>query len=342
MRESHSCQARVQVINCQARFLEARLIILLSKHAACCQLLFTAIKYQWVCSTSRMRLTAVLESSDILREVVYALSFIRKICIFRIDRDTLNIIGIVDGSCTQVWTHLEVTDLFKTLRIQSLDDNRLTFEMSSEIFVRAMKSFSGGSFGLGAVKLKLVKRHNAPYLLLSVDDRPGNSGISRASIFQTVPIRILRADQFRAIKEPETQDADVVLFVNNKLPSILKLCERYKNIGSRVHISANNSGVLKIGVQNDHVKVDTSWTGLVAAKDTARESSENYVSQRDPEEFASVWVDAKELYNVLRIHNSVMNMILCIADGTLLNFVVTIAGLNEVNNITYYLTCYSR
>lgn len=207
--------------------------------------------------------------------------------------------------------HLEVTDLFKTLRIQSLDDNRLTFEMSSEIFVRAMKSFSGGSFGLGAVKLKLVKRHNAPYLLLSVDDRPGNSGISRASIFQTVPIRILRADQFRAIKEPETQDADVVLFVNNKLPSILKLCERYKNIGSRVHISANNSGVLKIGVQNDHVKVDTSWTGLVAAKDTARESSENYVSQRDPEEFASVWVDAKELYNVLRIHNSVMNMILC-------------------------------
>ncbi|KAK7208193.1 checkpoint protein Hus1/Mec3 [Myxozyma melibiosi] len=286
-----------------------------------------------------MRFSGLLESSEILREILYALSFIRKICIFRISREMLNIICIVDGSCTQVWAHLEVTDLFKSLTVQSLDDNHLTFEMSAEIFVRALKSFSGGSFGLGAVRMKLVKRHGAPYLLLSVDDRSANGGGKHASIFQTVPIRILRPDQFRLIKEPETQDADVVLFMNNKLPSILNLCERYKNIGARVQVSANNAGVLKIGVQNDHVKVDTEWSGLVAAQDTTREEA---ASQRDPEEFASVWVDAKELHNVLRIQHSVMNMIICIADGTLLNFVATVAGLDEVNNVTYYLTCFSQ
>ncbi|KAK9450776.1 checkpoint protein Hus1/Mec3 [Limtongia smithiae] len=289
-----------------------------------------------------MLFSANVPNADVFREISYALSFVRKTCLFMIEKERLTIVSITDSGM-QVWAHLDTSEILSHMRLRSLEGARIAFELPLDIFVRAMKSFATGSFGVGSqVKMKLVKRNDMPYIMLSVDGRSTSDG-RRAKIVQTIPIRIYKFEQLKATVEPELHDADVLLFTTLQLPSILKICERYRNLGPKVEISANNAGILRIGVQNDHVKVDTKWTGLAVAQDTTRqEVSEADLAQRDPDEFASVLVDAKELYSVLRIHPVVMQMVLCITDRTSLSFIVNIAGLDEANNITYYVSTYNR
>ncbi|KAK9459860.1 checkpoint protein Hus1/Mec3 [Lipomyces oligophaga] len=299
-----------------------------------------------------MKFSATLVYPDVLREVTYALSFTRKYCVFSIDRQQLQLICQNDINSTQVWARFDVNEIFTGFRITSVNNNRITFEVSLESFIRALKSFSSaGNFGTGKVKVKLVRRNELPSIMFSVDQDSGRSinhsgaGHGAARIAQTVPVRIIKSD---IPKEPETRGVDVVLFMKTQMQSVLKLCERYRNLGQRVKVSANSSGVLKLGVNNDHVKVETKWTGLIAGRDLSTENEnpdgdqEDTSSSRDPDEFASVLVDAKELCSALRIYSSAASAILCISDGGLLYFVVTIAGLEDVNNVAFYLTCYSR
>ncbi|KAK9456944.1 checkpoint protein hus1 [Dipodascopsis uninucleata] len=285
-----------------------------------------------------MRFAAIIDNPEALKEITYALSFIRKLCLIKISPTSLSIITIVDTSGTQVWATLGISETFSDLTLKSLDDDVISMELNIDMLVRALKSCS--SSGLDSVRVKLTKHNRIPYLAVMVEhySRTG----STTKIAQEIPVKILRSEQVQTIHEPECPRPDAIVVLPHPLTSILKICDRYRYIGVRILVSANMNGDLRVAVENDNVRVDTKWKELeIAQQELDSDTQPVSLTPRESGAFASVRVDAKDLWNVLKIHTISKRIIVCICDNHALIVYAYVSGMEDESVLTYYLSSYS-
>ncbi|KAK9249495.1 checkpoint protein Hus1/Mec3 [Lipomyces tetrasporus] len=279
-----------------------------------------------------MRFIANMQQPDTLRAILHGMSFLRKHCLLRVTDGRFTLISFKESlgqSATQIWTHLELADIFSEIQIGSLDNDHINMELNLDHFVRALKSCSSSS---DTVKVKLAKRGRIPYLVVAVDSP------SYTSIKQEIPVKVIRENVLEGIAEPTIPNPDVSLELYRHVRSVLRICERYRNLTKHITIAANRAGNLRISIQNDDATVDAKWTNLtLMLNGDSPEDDDELQEDVDDEKFFSIVVNADELFHTLRICYASRRIIFCISDQYTLMLHVLLAGMDDHSYVSYYI-----
>ncbi|KAK9468753.1 checkpoint protein Hus1/Mec3 [Lipomyces arxii] len=272
-----------------------------------------------------MRLNTQIDQPDILREIAYAISYVRKYCLITFDNGMMSIVSHDDA---QIWTHLNMNDILSNTQISSLDKNVINLEMNVELLARALKSVSSA----GVLKMRLAKKQSIPHLVISAEhaSRSGHT----TKIAQEIPVKVIRQHSIVTAHEPDFGQISVGVELPRQYANVLKICERYRTLGSRITVSASRAGELRMAVRNDDVYVETTWANLNVVHMETDEAQDSESQSIDS--FYNVQVDAKELSGVLRIHSAASRIVLGIYEDHMLTINVALAGLENGN----YMNCY--
>ncbi|KAK9474668.1 checkpoint protein Hus1/Mec3 [Dipodascopsis tothii] len=280
-----------------------------------------------------MRFSAAIDRPETLRDIAYALSFIRKLCYLKLTESTISIVTILDTSGTQAWVSLDTSSVLSNVTLKSLDNDTINMELNIDFLFKALKSCS--SAGVDDVHIRLRKRNQIPYLVITIDrqTRVGNT----STIAQEIPVKMLRAEHVQSIREPECPPADVNLVLPYPLAGVQKISDRYRFLGSKVSFAGNTLGELRIGVENDNVRVDTKWRGLEVAHE------EDGPAPEPSRDYAAVRIDARDWWNVLKVQIVSRRMIASICDGHALVVYAYVTGMESEQNglLTYYMSSYT-
>lgn len=100
-----------------------------------------------------------------------------------------------------VFTDILKISLFEEYKIESINNNEISFEINLDHLQRALKS---GQYAQEVI-LKLTKKNGQPFLSMSVEST------QQMTIIQDVPIVLLSAQQLGQYTEPHLPDPEVHL-----------------------------------------------------------------------------------------------------------------------------------
>ncbi|CEH17177.1 Checkpoint 9-1-1 complex, HUS1 component [Ceraceosorus bombacis] len=206
-----------------------------------------------------MRLRVSLTDSKTLHGMIQSVGKIANKCIIRFSQSTFDI--IVTGSDApegvQIWSQVMTNALFKpdVLRIESNFNDQINLEVATETFLHALKS----SINAVDVIIRLAKRDRDPLLNFTI----GNSTVNgaRLEISQEVLIRVLRPAEISRIREPECPVPDACIYLP-RLHKIRRVAERMQSLSDTITVSANRAHELKLSIEKDEVKIETTWRDL--------------------------------------------------------------------------------
>jgi HUS1 checkpoint protein len=168
----------------------------------------------------------------------------------------------------QCWSSVNVHLIFDDMVLESLNKNEISFQLSLDNLLRALKSGEKAE----KVVMKLSKKNNLPYLTVLSDFSVRVSSLcigsllpfqpqSTSTVTQEVPIILLSASQFAQNVEPRLPRPDVMIFLP-PLRSIRPVIDRMKNVADSVTLAANNVGEFMLTVSSDSIHIATVWKGL--------------------------------------------------------------------------------
>ncbi|KAK9476362.1 checkpoint protein Hus1/Mec3 [Lipomyces japonicus] len=286
-----------------------------------------------------MRLRAIMQRPDSIRDIAQNLSLFGKLCAVRLKRDIMQIVMVNPITGTQIWVALDPNEYFGEMDIATAASGVISLELYSDTLFRALKSCTRS--GVDVVRMKLIKRQDIPYLIFSVEQNSRN-GTGSTTISQQVPVRICHPSEGGLLEEPSCPEPTVVVVLKHEGLSIVRICDRYRHLSSRITVAANSSGDLHLCVENDNVRVDTAWANLETAEQLEGNWDDRPTQRPTPQlgqnEMAHAKVDAKELWNAFKIHSSAEKILLCICHNHALILFVFLTGQDEGSLLTYFLT----
>ncbi|KAI9010672.1 checkpoint protein Hus1/Mec3 [Hyaloraphidium curvatum] len=263
-----------------------------------------------------------------------------KRCILKLTNEHAHFIvaNLSGDSNVQVWGNIEMKTMFEDLRIESLNNNEIWLELSPDALSRALKSTQSA---VEAV-CKLTKKDNLPSLSFQIITSSRPSG-GRVATTQDVPVRVLTSQQAEEYREPMVPEPQVHIYTPS-LGSFRNVVDRLKALSSHVSVAGNMKGQLRLQVESDILQVETAYSDLNNPKldatqiDVSQQASYN----RDPDEFAKVTVDCRDLSKFVGSHIvNPTSVVCCIIENHALVFYVYIGsdqmGEENYGSLTYYI-----
>ncbi|CAD6893544.1 unnamed protein product [Tilletia caries] len=203
-----------------------------------------------------MKFRANVLDVNTLSRIAQSVNKVSNRCIISLEKEAFCIICVGDPDGLQIWAKLQTDKFFDEFRIQSNNENRISIEIASETFLKALRS------GLNAsnVTIRLAKRNKKTPLLNFTISSASHTGATLV-VVQDVLIRILKPAELDRLREPLCPSADVHI----TLPPLLKLrtvCDRMRALADVVHVSANRQGKFKLKIQEDEITMETCWRNL--------------------------------------------------------------------------------
>ncbi|KAF2640848.1 Hus1-like protein [Massarina eburnea CBS 473.64] len=295
---------------------------------------------------------------------------------------------IIPEQGTQVWASKD--SIFETYTVQSAANNVINLEVPLGPLNRALRS----ALNATSAQIRLTKRDNMPLLALTIvttsssnsysafpagasnDDEFGpafdddfDGGNRETIITQEVPVRVLGPDTVAGLHEPQTREPDVHII----LPPLMQLksiSDRFTKLAltgaregsttrTRIDMSANMHGCLKMSIKTDAMSISSVWTDLsnpdldpnhmaggeigLAEHPSTRMRLLGSADGRSEEGWASVRIDAKDWGKVMSVGRLGGRVIACFCHEHALILYVYLPsdGLEDESVLTYYVSSYS-
>jgi HUS1 checkpoint protein len=281
-----------------------------------------------------MKFKAVLRKPTVLRDVCGALSGTCKSCQMRVYKDRLLLVSSNDTNSSQVWTTLPAENMFEQLNVVSKYGEVVIMEINVESLYRALKSYSSSGMAGGEdVVLRLFKRDQRPLLMVCFQ-HSSSTGDDDAYVAHEMPVKLVRLNEAESIQEPECPPPDVYVMMPKPITSVVRICDRYRYLGQRITIAANNEGLITMALAGEAVRVETSWKDAVNVQ---AESTTECSQERDPAQMASVTVNAKDWWNALQINVICKSMIVALCDQVALVLYCHLTD-DQEEVLTYYMS----
>ncbi|CAL1715890.1 unnamed protein product [Somion occarium] len=245
----------------------------------------------------------------------------------------------------QVWSQIKVESLFTEYRIQSNANNQITFSLSTDallVALRSASSYSSSSATSGAdIVMKLAKKQDQAVLTFEI------SGQSRSGkpvkITHDIRIELMRPEEVDKLAEPMCPEPQVQII----LPPLAKMrtvVERLRVHSDLILFEANNSGSIQLTASNDTVSVKVEWHNL-RNPPTAKvpssqdpETASQALNERDPDEKHGVLVAFKSFQKFLNSHQLSTTTIACVCRNHALILYVYIGEVTDSGGVlTFYL-----
>jgi len=242
-----------------------------------------------------MRFRAEISSLATFTRVCQSIDKLSKRCVLKLARERIHFICAgEDTSGVQVWAQFEADTLFKTSRVESNSGNEIYLELLTDSLQKALKSADGAT----EVILRLTKKGKFPVLSVSIRNASGSG--RQLDVVQDVSVKVL--PNLNNIKEPMCPDPDLHI-VLPPLTALTTVLARLSKISTTVTLSANRSGVLRMGVESDQAKVTVEWRDLrhpefLSSDDPAQRPTPT-PQRGDAEEFFTCSLDVKSLSKFL-------------------------------------------
>jgi HUS1 checkpoint protein len=180
---------------------------------------------------------------------------------------------------------VKVQSLFSDYRIQSNANNEITFLISPEALLLALRSaWNPASLdSTPETVMKLAKKNDQAVLSFDISGSMSSGRMVRVG--HDVRIEVMKPSDVNKLTEPMCPEPDVRLShriqepdrtlngplgqVHILLPPLQKLrtiVERLRPLSDVIAVRCNNNGKLQISVQTDSVSVDTQWSGCTNPK----------------------------------------------------------------------------
>ncbi|KAH7101978.1 cell cycle checkpoint [Auriculariales sp. MPI-PUGE-AT-0066] len=238
-----------------------------------------------------MRFRAAVENVQTFYRVLQSLEKLSKRCMIKLNETTMRIICLPGDTGIQLWSNIRITHIFTDYRIQSNNNNEITFEMSTEPLLAALKS----ALSSPEVVLKLTKKNE--HATWSFEVALQSAGGKRINVTHDVRVTVMRPADVARIQEPLCPEPDVHIVV----PPLAKLrvvVDHLQKLSSTVAVRANRNEIFRLAAQTDHVEVETEWTGCAhPAMDEVKGEDDS-----DPNDFSTVLVSIKAFVRFMSCH----------------------------------------
>mmetsp|Transcript_11030 Transcript_11030/g.13623 ORF Transcript_11030/g.13623 Transcript_11030/m.13623 type:complete len:273 (-) Transcript_11030:22-840(-) len=249
-----------------------------------------------------MRFKTKIVNVPLFTNIVQTLEKVHKGCVMHLTTEKIEFIlasEMSDG--LQVWGGINVASLFEDYRIESMNNNELSFEIILGHIHKALKSAQFAT----DVTMKLTKNQKGlPVLSISIITQT----MQTATIVQEVPIQVISAAQLSNLKEPPLPNPEVYILMP-QLKLVQRVVDRMKNVSATLKIEANMAGTLKLSVCNEATNISTLFHNL------EHPQIEDTIPPRSADIQAEVSIDIKKFIGFL--HTSLIrpaNVILCICE----------------------------
>ncbi|KAF2742891.1 Hus1-like protein [Sporormia fimetaria CBS 119925] len=251
---------------------------------------------------------------------------------------------IIPEQGTQVWAVLSIDSIFDTYTVQSAANNVINLEVPLAALNRALKS----AWNATSAQIRLTKKDGMPLLALTivtasssshagfptataeddlddVYDQPFGRGSRETTITQEVPIRVLAHETVAGLHEPQCREPDVHII----LPPLLQLksiSDRFTKLAlvgkststsaaprTRLELSANMHGCLRLSIRTDAMNISSVWTDLnnpeldpgqvegIEEHPSTRMKQLGSADGRSEEGWATVRIDARDWSKVMSV-----------------------------------------
>ncbi|KAA8912672.1 hypothetical protein TRICI_003390 [Trichomonascus ciferrii] len=176
-------------------------------------------------------------------------------------------------------------------------NNTLVMDVNADNLQRVLAK-TGSSQVEDDLTLKLRKRDQTAYL--AVEFGMYINGAQLTDVSQLVPIRLQR----EGTAPPYLPDARMDVFVRAPDPvaSLVRVSDRYRNLGPTLAIRASRAGRFQIATADaiNSVVVETTWQNVTVLQLVGENATP---SGNDDDTLYSVTVSTKEWFSVLQMHS---------------------------------------
>ncbi|KZV79678.1 cell cycle checkpoint [Exidia glandulosa HHB12029] len=288
-----------------------------------------------------MRFRATVENVQTFHRVVSSLEKMSKRCMIKLNETTMRIICLPGDSGVQLWSSIRIEHIFTDYRIQSNNNNEITFEISSEPLLAALKS----ALSSPEVVLKLTKKND--HATWSFEIAISSTSGSRMNIVHDVRVAVQRPADVARMKEPLCPEPDVHV-VLPPLKALRTVLERKAKLSDVVAIRCNKRGCLKLAIETEVVGVETTWDGCTHPNmDDNEHGSQSQKpadmhDDQDPEAFASVLLPVKALIRFMNCHVVSTTTIAGLCQGFCVIMYVYIGEMQDAGGVlTFYIPAIS-
>lgn len=116
------------------------------------------------------------------------------------------------------------TGVFQQYRIESMQDNKIGFEIDTKLFLLALKSAEPGE----QTTVKLKKKGYHPFLSFEILTQ----SVPMITVNQDVPVRVLSAQQVSSLQEPQ-MDQPTVRLISPPIRALCSVVDRLKGLHDR-------------------------------------------------------------------------------------------------------------
>ncbi|XP_059099539.1 checkpoint protein HUS1-like [Tigriopus californicus] len=271
----------------------------------------------------RARLTDGLSIRKFYQLIQTMAKLSKNACVFRLAPDHFYLMavgGMAPGG--DVWVQGKPRDLFQEYQMEGVTptENEIYLQLEPDALAKNLVALKN-THSAQSVKLKLTKKRDSPCLSFDLELAPGNvaaSGTCR-QVTHDFPVVLIPRSQWTEFQEPAIPPFQVSIYLP-ELKLVKSLVDRYKNMGKRMTMEANNQGKLRFVLESDTLKVITHFAHCARPKfdeslNQSRFQALNDASRRVPpenenandeddnddddddqgEDFVSVRVDLKKL-----------------------------------------------
>ncbi|KAI0592414.1 cell cycle checkpoint protein (Hus1) [Pyrenophora tritici-repentis] len=299
---------------------------------------------------------------------------------------------IIPDQGTQVWAVLSIDSIFETISVQSAANNVINLEVPLTSLNRALKS----ALNATSAHIRLTKKDNLPMLALTIVtttssntysafpaatannddgfdaafDTDFGAGNRETIVTQEIPVRVLPPDTVAHLHEPACREPDVHII----LPPLMQLksiSDRFTKIAladtksssaasrTRLEVSANMHGCLKMSIKSDAMNISSVWTDLnnpeldpghvaggengIAEHPSTRMKQLGSADGRSEEGWATVRIDGREWGKVMSVGRLGGRVIACFCHEHALILYVYLPNDNgdDESVLTYFISSYS-
>ena len=162
--------------------------------------------------------------------------------------------GSIEG--VKAFAEINVENMFVEYRIQSNNNNIITFEVDLTLFSKALSS---GKFSSACV-IKLSKRDDKPHLSFEYAARESLVGLD---VLHEIPVKLIRVNNQADILPPNVNDPEVSIMLS-KSKSLKYIIDRFTKFSKNVSIRVHPSGRVSMHVDSSNAVIETFFSDISA------------------------------------------------------------------------------
>ncbi|KAF2271391.1 Hus1-like protein [Westerdykella ornata] len=331
-----------------------------------------------------MRFKASIQNTNTFTKLTASFNSLGPLAWVKLDAEHVHF-TVIPEQGTQVWAVVSIDSIFDTYTVQSAANNVINLEVPLVLLNRALKT----AWNASSAQIRLTKKDNVPLLALTIVTTSSSShagfptaptnnddgfdapfeqqlgGNSRETIItQEVPVRVLAPDVVAGLHEPQCREPDVHIL----LPPLLQLksiSDRFTKLSligksgngsaaprTRLELSANMHGCLKLSIKTDAMSISSLWTDLsnpeldpsqitmdIADHPSTKMKQLGSADGRSEEGWATVRIDARDWGKVMSVGRLGGRVVACFCHEFALILYVYLPTDNgeQESVLTYYL-----